>query len=185
MVAVFGLQFQLRPVEHTHRVDHRGDMVVVPCAAAEQLRRIDRAGGVEGRLAGMGGEEIDRLDIELLHIDHPLAAGVVSADAELTAHAGQVDGGVEGFVGLAPFHDRFKTGVRCGTEEFRAEFIERFLGGIDRIDGPLSKPDGSDYLGMICLPHQLWVEIVETGAPDGELDVTAVTATDDVDLQSR
>jgi len=38
---------------------------------------------------------------------------------------------------------------------------------------------------LICLPHQLWVEIVETGAPDGELDVTAVTATDDVDLQSR
>lgn len=38
---------------------------------------------------------------------------------------------------------------------------------------------------LICLPHQLWVEIVEAGAPDGELDVTAVTATGDADLVSR
>lgn len=38
---------------------------------------------------------------------------------------------------------------------------------------------------LICLPHQLWVEIVEQGAPDGELDVTAATSTDDIDLVSR
>ena len=38
---------------------------------------------------------------------------------------------------------------------------------------------------LICLPHELWVEVVEAGAPDGELDVTAVTATDGIDLQSR
>lgn len=38
---------------------------------------------------------------------------------------------------------------------------------------------------LICLPHQLWVEVVEQGAPDGELDVTAVTSADEVDLVSR
>ena len=38
---------------------------------------------------------------------------------------------------------------------------------------------------LICLPHQLWVEVVEAGAPDGELDVTAVSDSDDVDLVSR
>lgn len=40
---------------------------------------------------------------------------------------------------------------------------------------------------LICLPHQLWVEVVEQGAPDGELDVTAVTdgSGDNVDLVSR
>ena len=38
---------------------------------------------------------------------------------------------------------------------------------------------------LICLPHQLWVEVVAQGAPDGELDVTAVTTTDGADLVSR
>lgn len=40
---------------------------------------------------------------------------------------------------------------------------------------------------LICLPHKLWVEIVEQGAPDGELDVSAVSDADDegVDLVSR
>ena len=38
---------------------------------------------------------------------------------------------------------------------------------------------------LICLPHKLWVEVVEQGAPDGELDVTAVTSADEVDLVSR
>ena len=40
---------------------------------------------------------------------------------------------------------------------------------------------------LICLPHQLWVEVVEQGAESGELDVTAVTDSPDegVDLVSR
>ena len=39
---------------------------------------------------------------------------------------------------------------------------------------------------IICLPHKLWVEVVEQGAPDGTLDESlVVTASDGVDLVSR
>lgn len=38
---------------------------------------------------------------------------------------------------------------------------------------------------IICLPHQLWIEVTEAGAPDGELDVTAVSDEDGIDLVSR
>ena len=39
---------------------------------------------------------------------------------------------------------------------------------------------------LICLPNQLWVEIVEAGAASGELDPSAVTPADaDADLVSQ
>lgn len=47
---------------------------------------------------------------------------------------------------------------------------------------PISQPGQQ----LICLPHQLWVEVVEAGSADGELDVSAVSPeSDDVDLVSR
>ncbi len=47
---------------------------------------------------------------------------------------------------------------------------------------PISQPGQQ----LICLPHQLWVEVVEAGAPDGELNAAAVSPeSDDIDLVSR
>ena len=46
---------------------------------------------------------------------------------------------------------------------------------------PISAPGQQ----LICLPHQLWVEVVEQGGPDGQLDVTAASSADGLDLVSR
>lgn len=47
---------------------------------------------------------------------------------------------------------------------------------------PISQPGQQ----LICLPHQLWVEVVEAGAPDGELSAAAVSPeSDGIDLVSR
>lgn len=62
-----------------------------------------------------------------------------------------------------------------------------FVAEADCPNGDCLRQHAISSLGqqLICLPHQLWVEVVAQGAPDGELDVTAVTATDDADLVSR
>lgn len=49
---------------------------------------------------------------------------------------------------------------------------------------PISSPGQQ----LICLPHELWVEVVERGATDGELDASAVATVDGdqgVDVVSR
>lgn len=47
---------------------------------------------------------------------------------------------------------------------------------------PISQPGQQ----IICLPHKLWIEIVEAGAPDGTLDESRVNTTPDgADLVSR
>jgi len=47
---------------------------------------------------------------------------------------------------------------------------------------PLSSPGAQ----IICLPHQLWIEVVPQGAEGGEMDVTlAEDVGDDIDLQAR
>lgn len=46
---------------------------------------------------------------------------------------------------------------------------------------PLDAPGGQ----LICLPHQLWVEVAPEGSTGGELDVTLVEQEDDVDLVAR
>lgn len=38
---------------------------------------------------------------------------------------------------------------------------------------------------IICLPHKLWIEVVPEGAEGGEMDVSLVEGTDDVDLVAR
>lgn len=47
---------------------------------------------------------------------------------------------------------------------------------------PLSAPGGQ----IICLPHQLWIEVVPAGSSGGTMDVRrAQEQGDDVDLQAR
>ncbi len=46
---------------------------------------------------------------------------------------------------------------------------------------PISQPGEQ----LVCLPHKLWVEVVEEGAPSAEMDVNAATTPDDVDLMSH
>ncbi len=46
---------------------------------------------------------------------------------------------------------------------------------------PVSEPGRQ----IICLPHKLWIEVVPEGAEGGEMDVSLVEGTDDVDLVAR
>lgn len=46
---------------------------------------------------------------------------------------------------------------------------------------PLSEPGQQ----IICLPHELWIEIVPEGADAGEMNVSLVEGDDDVDLVAR
>ena len=50
-------------------------------------------------------------DVQLLYIHQPFPAGVIRPHAELAAHAGELDGSVQGFVGFPPLHYHLKTGV--------------------------------------------------------------------------
>ena len=48
----------------------------------------------------------------------------------------------------------------------------------------LAEPGGQ----IICLPHQLWIEVVPKGAQDGQMDVSLATQIDEsdgIDLQAR
>lgn len=46
---------------------------------------------------------------------------------------------------------------------------------------PLSEPGGQ----IICLPHQLWIEVVPEGSEGGTMDVSLAEGDQDVDLVSR
>lgn len=46
---------------------------------------------------------------------------------------------------------------------------------------PLSAPGGQ----IICLPHQLWIEVLAAGDDPGEMDVSLATDEADVDLVAR
>lgn len=48
-------------------------------------------------------------------------------------------------------------------------------------EAPLSEPGRQ----IICLPHELWIEVVPAGTQGGELDVSLASTTDDLDLVAR
>lgn len=47
------------------------------------------------------------------------------------------------------------------------------------------QPIGEPGKQIICLPHKLWIEVVPEGENGGEMDVSLVEGSEDVDLVAR
>jgi hypothetical protein len=125
-----------------------------------------------------------------------IVAGILAALLAWQWHSAQAEGRMtalvhdaDGQVHELPLSEdaRLEVSTSLGTNIIVVESGEVRMAEADCPNGnclaqhPLTGPGAQ----IICLPHQLWIEVVPEGKAGGEMDVSLVESEDDVDLVAR